>query len=155
MLVLSRRLGEKIVIGDNVVVTIVEVHRDSVRIGIDAPRSVPVNRAELLAAVGEENKAATSSDVDAAATLAALRGIRARGSNARPVPRLTPGAAGASGDARAAMRRMTQKAAENSTEKNAEQSGENSAAKPAPAAAPSASADPAPSAGSSPTSPSS
>ena len=55
MLVLSRRVGEKIVIGDDIVVTVVEVHRDSVRLGVDAPRSVPVNRAELLEAVTAEN----------------------------------------------------------------------------------------------------
>ena len=48
MLVLSRRIGEKIVIGDGIVVTVVEVHRDSVRLGVDAPRSVPVNRAAAL-----------------------------------------------------------------------------------------------------------
>ncbi|MDO5672835.1 MAG: carbon storage regulator CsrA [Actinomycetaceae bacterium] len=78
MLVLSRRLGEKIVIGENIVITVVEVHRDSVRIGIDAPRSVPVNRAELLEAVSEENVASTTiNDQDAAKALAALRGISA------------------------------------------------------------------------------
>lgn len=70
-------MGEKIVIGEDIVITVVEVHRDAVRLGIDAPRSVPVNRAELLEAVGEENVAATKlSDADAAATLASLRGIK-------------------------------------------------------------------------------
>ncbi len=73
VLVLSRRIGEKIVIGDGIVVTVVEVHRDSVRLGVDAPRSVPVNRAELVKAVSEENVAAVSID---AAALTSLRGIR-------------------------------------------------------------------------------
>lgn len=73
VLVLSRRIGEKIVIGDGIVVTVVEVHRDSVRLGVDAPRSVPVNRAELVKAVSEENVAAMSID---AAALTSLRGIR-------------------------------------------------------------------------------
>lgn len=77
MLVLSRRIGEKIVIGDGIVVTIVEVHRDSVRLGVDAPRSVPVNRAELLEAVSEENVAAMS-DTEAAAALSSLQGMRPR-----------------------------------------------------------------------------
>ncbi|HEY1134515.1 MAG TPA: carbon storage regulator, partial [Nocardioides sp.] len=42
MLVLSRRVGESVVIGDNVTVTVLEVRGDVVRIGIDAPRSVAV-----------------------------------------------------------------------------------------------------------------
>ncbi|MCI6584723.1 MAG: carbon storage regulator CsrA [Mobiluncus porci] len=75
MLVLSRRIGEKIVIGDGIVVTVVEVHRDSVRLGVDAPRSVPVNRAELLQAVSEENVAAMSNP-DAAVALSSLKGIK-------------------------------------------------------------------------------
>lgn len=47
MLVLSRRHGESIVIGDNVTITVLSVQGGRVRIGIDAPRSVPVNRAEV------------------------------------------------------------------------------------------------------------
>jgi carbon storage regulator len=50
MLVLSRKLGEKIVIGDNISITIIDIDRGKVRLGIDAPRSVPVYRQELLAA---------------------------------------------------------------------------------------------------------
>lgn len=48
MLVLSRRIGESIVIGDNVTVTVVDIDRGKIRIGIDAPRDVPVLRSELL-----------------------------------------------------------------------------------------------------------
>ena len=48
MLVLSRLEGQVITIGDNIRVTIVEVRGDKVRVGIDAPRDVPVMRAELL-----------------------------------------------------------------------------------------------------------
>ncbi len=47
MLVLSRKLGEKIVIGDNVVITIVKIDRNQIRIGIDAPQDVPVYREEI------------------------------------------------------------------------------------------------------------
>ena len=49
MLVLSRRLGEKIQIADNIVITVVEIVSDSkVRLGIEAPREVPIMREELL-----------------------------------------------------------------------------------------------------------
>ncbi|MBY0525290.1 MAG: carbon storage regulator [Gemmataceae bacterium] len=50
MLVLSRKLGEKIVIGDNICLTVIAVDRGKVRLGIEAPRTVPVYRQELLAA---------------------------------------------------------------------------------------------------------
>ena len=48
MLVLTRRVNERIVIGDNIVVTVLEVHGDQVRIGIDAPREVKVFREEVI-----------------------------------------------------------------------------------------------------------
>lgn len=47
MLVLSRKLGEKIVIGDNITVTIVKIDRNQIRIGIEAPQDVPVYREEI------------------------------------------------------------------------------------------------------------
>jgi carbon storage regulator len=48
MLVLSRKLGEKIHIGDNISITVVDIDRGKVRLGIEAPRTVPVYRQELL-----------------------------------------------------------------------------------------------------------
>lgn len=48
MLVLSRKLGEKIYIGENICITVVDIDRGKVRIGIEAPREVPVFRQELL-----------------------------------------------------------------------------------------------------------
>ncbi|MCW2754253.1 MAG: csrA [Marmoricola sp.] len=75
MLVLSRRVGESIVIGDDVTVTILEVRGDIVRVGIDAPRSVAVHRAELLEQLGTSNREAASPSDDAVASLSeALRG---------------------------------------------------------------------------------
>ncbi|WP_448059139.1 carbon storage regulator CsrA [Cellulomonas hominis] len=72
MLVLSRRVGERLVIGDDIVLTVIEVRSDGVRLGIDAPRSVAVNRAEVLEAVRAENLGASGADDDA---VAALRGL--------------------------------------------------------------------------------
>lgn len=48
MLVLTRRINERIVIGDDIVVTVLEVHGEQVRLGIDAPRTVKVFREEVL-----------------------------------------------------------------------------------------------------------
>ena len=48
MLVLSRKLGEKIFISENICITIVDIDRGKVRLGIEAPREVPVFRQELL-----------------------------------------------------------------------------------------------------------
>lgn len=74
MLVLSRHVGESIVIGDDVTVTVLEVRGDVVRIGVDAPRSVSVNRAELLKELEETNiEAASASDDDVASLTEALR----------------------------------------------------------------------------------
>lgn len=51
MLVLSRQLDEKIIIGDSIVITVVEIRRGLVRLGIDAPRDVPVHREEVYKAI--------------------------------------------------------------------------------------------------------
>ena len=48
MLVLSRRKNERIVIGENIVITVVEVRGDKVRLGIAAPIEVPVHRSEVV-----------------------------------------------------------------------------------------------------------
>jgi carbon storage regulator len=51
MLVLSRKRDERIVIGDNIVITVVDVRGDKVRLGIEAPTEVPVHRQEVLEAL--------------------------------------------------------------------------------------------------------
>jgi len=73
MLIITRRPGEKVMLGDDVVVEVIEVSGSSVRIGIAAPRSVPVYREEIWAAVTAENAAAAKApaqlpDVPAPAT---------------------------------------------------------------------------------------
>lgn len=60
MLVLTRRAGESIVIGDDVVITVLETRGDVVRIGIAAPRSVQVHREEVYRELQEANRAAAS-----------------------------------------------------------------------------------------------
>jgi carbon storage regulator len=62
MLIITRRPGEKIVLGDDVVVTVMEISGQTARIGIDAPRALPVYREEIWAAVKQENEAAASAD---------------------------------------------------------------------------------------------
>ena len=66
MLVLTRRVGESILIGDDIVVTVLELNRDQVRIGIRAPRSVSVHREEVYQEILLSNQAAAAADaVDA------------------------------------------------------------------------------------------
>ena len=62
MLNITRKIGEKIIVGDNVVIEVIEVSGASVRLGIDAPRSVPVFREEIWASVRDENAAAAAGD---------------------------------------------------------------------------------------------
>jgi carbon storage regulator len=58
MLVLSRHRDESIMIGDDVVVTIVDIRGDKVRLGIDAPQDIPVHRREVYEAIQRENQRA-------------------------------------------------------------------------------------------------
>jgi len=61
MLILSRKVSEKIMIGDDITISILEVRGDQVRIGVDAPRNVKVFRREVYDAIIAENKAASES----------------------------------------------------------------------------------------------
>ncbi|MEN6567226.1 MAG: carbon storage regulator CsrA [Veillonellales bacterium] len=71
MLALTRKTGERIVVGDNVVITIFDIKGDSVRLSIEAPKEVKVYRGELFDAIAAENKqAAVLNDLEG------LAGIR-------------------------------------------------------------------------------
>ncbi|MGB3367255.1 MAG: carbon storage regulator CsrA [Acidaminobacteraceae bacterium] len=59
MLVLSRKKDESLIIGDNIEITIVEIEDGRVKIGIEAPKSIEVNRKEVYDKIMEENKSAT------------------------------------------------------------------------------------------------
>ena len=63
MLVLSRKLGEKIYIGENICITVVDIDRGKIRLGIEAPRDVPIFRQELLE--GKKNVEASPSTIAA------------------------------------------------------------------------------------------
>ena len=56
MLVLSRKRDEQIVIGDDIVITVVEIRGDKVRLGIQAPVEIPVHRREIQEAIQREKK---------------------------------------------------------------------------------------------------
>lgn len=71
MLVLSRRAGESVMVGSDIVVTVLEVRGDVVRIGVKAPRSVQVHREEVFVAVQRQNQEAASPSEQAVAALAA------------------------------------------------------------------------------------
>jgi carbon storage regulator len=74
MLVLSRRSGESVVLGEDITITVLEVRGDVVRIGIDAPRSVKVHRAELLEQLEQSNRQAASPSDDLVAQLSQALG---------------------------------------------------------------------------------
>jgi carbon storage regulator len=61
MLILSRKVNEKIMIGDDISISIIEIRGDQVRIGVDAPKNVKVFRQEVFDAIKAENKAAAES----------------------------------------------------------------------------------------------
>lgn len=66
MLVLTRRVGQSILVGDDIVVTVLDNGRDQVRIGIRAPHHVAVHREEVYAEILSENRAAATMAADGA-----------------------------------------------------------------------------------------
>lgn len=64
MLILTRKVGESIVIADDIVVTVVEASGEQVRVGIDAPRHISVHREEVYSQISKENEAARGPDAD-------------------------------------------------------------------------------------------
>lgn len=68
MLIITRRAGEKVMLGDDIVLHVMEIVGNSVRVGIQAPRSLPVYREEIWEAVKEENRAAAQVSPDSLPT---------------------------------------------------------------------------------------
>ena len=75
MLILSRKINEKIKIGSDITLTIIEVRGDQVKIGVEAPKHVKVFREEVFQAIQEENKAAAASALSAQDDLSILSGL--------------------------------------------------------------------------------
>lgn len=62
MLALSRKLQESIIIGDDIEITVLSISKDQVKLGISAPKSVPVHRKEIFVQIQDENKQAVNTD---------------------------------------------------------------------------------------------
>jgi len=67
MLILSRQRDESIMIDDNIVITVVDIRGDKVRLGIEAPKEVPVHRKEVYDAIQREQAGPAPSDPPTAA----------------------------------------------------------------------------------------
>ena len=63
MLALSRKINESIVLGNNIEVTILEIKGDQVKIGINAPKSVPIYRKEIYLQIQQSNQEAAGENV--------------------------------------------------------------------------------------------
>lgn len=64
MLALTRKIGERIVVSDNIVITVVDIKGDNVRLAIDAPREIKIYRGEIFDSIVAENKqAVVSADI--------------------------------------------------------------------------------------------
>lgn len=85
MLVLTRKVGERILIGDDIVLTILDSRGDGIRVGIDAPRGIKVQREEVVRAVTEANAEAVAAPDDAEARLLDLLGDK-QAPDASPAP---------------------------------------------------------------------
>jgi carbon storage regulator len=77
VLIITRRAGERIVIGDGTVVEVMEVSGSTVRIGVEAPREVPVYREEIWTAVKQENEASAKAEAERMPRPAPNAGARA------------------------------------------------------------------------------
>lgn len=64
MLALARKLNQSIVIGNNIEITLLEIKGDQIKVGINAPKSVPIYRKEVYEQIQEENKKAAQAKVD-------------------------------------------------------------------------------------------
>ncbi len=64
MLALARKINQSIMIGNDIEITLLEIKGDQVKIGINAPKSVPIYRKEIYVQIQDENKKASEGEVD-------------------------------------------------------------------------------------------
>ncbi len=63
MLILTRKLGESIIIGEEVQLSVVEINKNNIKIGINAPKDLTIYREEVFMKIKEENKMASISGI--------------------------------------------------------------------------------------------
>lgn len=76
MLVLSRKIGEQITVGNSVKVTVLSFDRGIVRLGIEAPKSIPVHRKEVHDKIVEMNKKAAKTEIGALKNAISTGGVK-------------------------------------------------------------------------------
>ena len=92
MLILTRRVGENVIVGDDIVISVIEVRGDAVRIGIQAPRSLSVHREEVWLELQKSNsRAARPDDSAVGATVKELLGDGEPGRARSAPPAARPG----------------------------------------------------------------
>jgi carbon storage regulator len=86
MLVLSRKVNQSIMVGDNVRVVVVAVDRDQVKLGIEAPREIAVHRSEIYEEIQRSNRsaAATSAPAPAGAAVVSRAALQPRKKSSKP-----------------------------------------------------------------------
>ena len=75
MLVLTRKIGESIQIGDDIRMTVLSVNGQNVKVGVHAPRNITIHREEIYEKIVEENKRAASASLQDARKLLQLGGL--------------------------------------------------------------------------------
>ena len=97
MLVLTRQRNQSIMIGDDIEIIIVDIRGDKVRVGINAPSSIPVHRQEVYEAIKDANVEAASAGLDEAAKVARLLQSKAKKKEDEKPPREEGGSVGEQG----------------------------------------------------------
>ena len=63
MLILTRKLGESVIIGDNIKLTVVEIGKNQIKFGVEAPKNVVIHREEIFKKIKDENEYSSSSNL--------------------------------------------------------------------------------------------
>jgi len=92
MLILNRKVGEQIRIGDEVLLTVLEIGRGQIKLGVEAPRHVAIHRGEVYDRIREENRAAAlgGQAVNLAGLAGRFQASPAPAASAAPAPRPSP-----------------------------------------------------------------